>query len=329
MNIEFHYHLTYIIALLAGYRPDQAYTVAYSSQYVDDNVSLITVEQKDGSSYFSCPTQVYCPWYSAGFTHTVYPVYHFLPGDVKQSSRMRRDRKRHPMLVTPNSKLAQKLMKWALSSDDLYTIGIASHAFVDTWAHQNFAGTQDSINSMNDNWLSVLTPNIGHADALEKPDLISNHWVDSRLKVSMISNPHRFSKAAKALLKCYATNLGIHSGKMIGKRAKFIEKWVLEVASFSKRFAPSLQSSYDLQLQYRMNMYQHLALKISNALVPEYNSQQWAEQAIRKKYRYYPLSQIIWRHANYAKSNWYAFQQAAKSTKRFVLHHIEVKQQVN
>jgi hypothetical protein len=36
MDIEFHYYMTYITALRAGFRVDDAYTIAYSSQY-DDN----------------------------------------------------------------------------------------------------------------------------------------------------------------------------------------------------------------------------------------------------------------------------------------------------
>jgi hypothetical protein len=37
MDREFHSYMTYIIALRAGFETDDAYTIAYSSQYTDDN----------------------------------------------------------------------------------------------------------------------------------------------------------------------------------------------------------------------------------------------------------------------------------------------------
>ena len=37
MDIEFHYYMTFLIAGKAGFGKDDTATIAYSSQYVDDN----------------------------------------------------------------------------------------------------------------------------------------------------------------------------------------------------------------------------------------------------------------------------------------------------
>jgi hypothetical protein len=37
MQKDFHYDIIYAIAKEAGYKDDEAYIIAYSSQYVDDN----------------------------------------------------------------------------------------------------------------------------------------------------------------------------------------------------------------------------------------------------------------------------------------------------
>jgi len=47
MDIEFHYYMTYIIALRAGFKADDAYAIAYSSQYTDDNDYLYEIVDDD------------------------------------------------------------------------------------------------------------------------------------------------------------------------------------------------------------------------------------------------------------------------------------------
>ena len=37
MDIEFHYYMTFLIAGKAGFGEEDAFTIAYASQYVDDN----------------------------------------------------------------------------------------------------------------------------------------------------------------------------------------------------------------------------------------------------------------------------------------------------
>jgi hypothetical protein len=80
-----------------------------------------------------------------------------------------------------------------------YRIGVATHAFVDTWAHQNFVGWYDSFNSLDFD----IKPAIGHAEAEHHPDWIAHKWQDNRLVVPEIDNTNRFLSAAHALFTKY------------------------------------------------------------------------------------------------------------------------------
>jgi hypothetical protein len=37
MEKDFHFYITYALAETSGFTPEEAFTIAYSSQYVDDN----------------------------------------------------------------------------------------------------------------------------------------------------------------------------------------------------------------------------------------------------------------------------------------------------
>jgi len=51
MNIEFHYYITYILAVKARFGPEEAQTIAYSSQYVDDNNQKYTLDKNKPDEY--------------------------------------------------------------------------------------------------------------------------------------------------------------------------------------------------------------------------------------------------------------------------------------
>jgi hypothetical protein len=89
----------------------------------------------------------------------------------------------------------------ALVSPSPYLIGIASHAYSDTWAHQNFSGRYDSNNAVI-GFPEIFIPNIGHADFGEQPDIVSLIWNDSRYD-KQINNSLRFIEAARYIYNIY------------------------------------------------------------------------------------------------------------------------------
>ncbi|WP_236870491.1 DUF6765 family protein [Candidatus Bandiella numerosa] len=49
MDIEYHYYITYLIALTSGFEIHEAHTIAYSSQFVDDNHKEYTIYNANNS----------------------------------------------------------------------------------------------------------------------------------------------------------------------------------------------------------------------------------------------------------------------------------------
>lgn len=204
MDREFHYLATGLIAKRAGFSESQAETIAHASQFVDENDVALKVRDRSDSSavyrnYISQTMNILKPKHEL---MRIYPLFHFIPGDPMSETAWRRDGKMHRLNTTPNSDTANELLDEAFKASPdvrLYRIGMATHAFVDTWAHQNFVGWFDSFNSLDID----LKPAIGHAQAEHHPDWIAHKWQDSRLVFPEVDNTNRFLSAARALFSKY------------------------------------------------------------------------------------------------------------------------------
>ena len=189
MNTEFHYWITGLIAKESGFSEEDAKTIAYSSEYIDENdVNFVIKNRSDKkdtySNFISQTMNILKP---KNKLMKIYPVFHFIPGEPDAESALRKDGKMHLLNTTPNSGNANEIMDQAFkSTQDImaYRIGIASHAFADTWAHQNFVGWYDYFNNIG----LDPKPDIGHADAEHHPDYVSHRWVDNRLLEPDINN---------------------------------------------------------------------------------------------------------------------------------------------
>src|SRR5665213_1663881 len=198
MDTEFHYYMTYLIATRASFSPVDAFIIAQSSQGVDDN--HIPVAVSGGESVFKNDTSQTMDITHPHEDRRIYPVFHFIPGDVDAPTARRKDKKQHEMVTTPNSPTANALIDAALKSKNLYRIGASAHSYVDTWAHQNFAGINDVLNAMPvegaDAWQIALQQamdvviNIGHGPAQHMPDQPGLTWTDTRLinEIAVVTN---------------------------------------------------------------------------------------------------------------------------------------------
>ncbi|MFP4364835.1 MAG: DUF6765 family protein [Spirochaetia bacterium] len=202
MNLEFHYYTTYYMAIRAGFSENDAYIIAYSSQYVDNAVLPYSIRTERGK-YITEITASYSFW-DEEVSRNIYLPFHFMPGDPEYAGAARRDGKRNKYNVTPASNNAKKLLIAALKTRNLYRVGIAIHTYVDTWAHQNFIGLRSPWNSTDPN---SLLPPIGHAQTGTQPDQLSGRWEDRRLiNANMqVVNRERFLKAAKMMYKYFST----------------------------------------------------------------------------------------------------------------------------
>ncbi len=337
MDIEFHYYMTYLIAARAGFRPAEAAIIAQSAQEVDDNHIPVSVSAGTAAAYENAISQtmnILHPHHNA----RIYPVFHFIPGEPDAPSARRRDGRRSEWMTTPNSALANQMLDTALASGDLYRIGASSHAFVDTWAHQNFIGKDDTCNEMPDaDWVDKLEGEIallriGHALAGHRPDIPGLIWTDARLDAPVVDNTARFLDAARHLFfKLYAwRNKKSADGDPDAMAAAL-------VADLTHDIGPSSPTSIALD-PARIERYRKRALKpeYGGTAIPEYQLARWADEAFIEKRAGLAtrLAEIVGRHTGLAgdilefgtrlsftwkdpqhcqDTDWFKFQEAVKA----------------
>jgi len=210
MNLEFHYYATAALALRAGYSPDKAQIIARAAEQVDQALIVYRVEDFEAEdaegqdrAYRTEKTQDYLFWDEA-VSREIYLPFHFIPGEPERAAMERVDGQRNPWIVTPDSPLARDLLVTALRTENLHRIGIALHAYADTWAHQNFTGRLEPANELGTR--SPL-PAAGHLQALGSPDQATEIWEDPRLQRPQIDNRERFMAAARMIYRFLRTSL--------------------------------------------------------------------------------------------------------------------------
>lgn len=162
MQIDFHHGVTYVCARLAGFDPPQAGIIAHSAQYVDDATNAGEIAFDNGAMYSRIASAHKMLDYrnmEELATHKVWLPFHFLPGNLGQpaaSTAPELDEESYVArcVCKPNSPPARDMMMDVIRRQDrpyaLHRLGIASHVFVDTWAHQGFVGFQHKVNLVKD-----------------------------------------------------------------------------------------------------------------------------------------------------------------------------------
>ncbi|MFZ5774160.1 MAG: DUF6765 family protein [Thermodesulfobacteriota bacterium] len=312
MDKEFHYHITGIIAQRAGFTEDEALTIAHASQLVDDNDSLrAIVDSSSGEEYAVYISQTMDILKPKRELMRIYPIFHFLPGDPMAPSARRADGKMHILTTTPGSQRARKVMLAAREDGGahrLHRLGVAAHAFVDTWAHQNFVGWYDGINGQEMNPL----PNIGHADFIHHPDWVGHCWDDGRVISSQVNNNHRFLDAAKCLFEEFALCAQKGGGDV----------WPALQRDLLTAMGPVFTGEKLQGKEARRKAYDRL-LKM-----PEYEPRSWFDDAVDTEVVGLPDAVVpaltvfkdrySWKE-NWKNSNWYHFQEAVKAHQAYCM----------
>ncbi len=320
MDIEFHYYITKIIALRAGFPKNDAEKIAYSSQYVDDNDICFMVNKGIEGEYGNFISQTMDILKPKQQLLRIYPIFHFVPGDPLADTANRKDGKLHLLNTTPSNDIATELLKTAFTAKKktrLYQIGVATHAYVDTWAHQNFVGWYDDYNAVKGN----LLPNIGHAEAEHDPDYPAHLWKDSRLVPahSKINNLERFLDAGKNLFEHYRTYLTENdaSGNV---------KWATVKKEIKKAIGPF--SASKVAKAERIKRYEKKIKEITGDDVKDYDEARWYLDAVKidviglkdfqsgwmREYFNFFKDKYFWKNLDtYKKSDWFLFQEAVKS----------------
>lgn len=182
MRIDFHFYTIYALARSVGFSPDNAYVIAYASQYTDDEVNENTILFENGGEFAPVITahRIFDPLaVSERICKKVWVPFHFLPGNRGVGIEK--------MSTVANGNLAQAIINQFLSYDLLpysrHLLGIILHAYADTWSHQNFMGMPNSMNKASELrvqgkniYIYKLAPLLGHAQTGSTPDDPTLEW---------------------------------------------------------------------------------------------------------------------------------------------------------
>lgn len=312
MNIEYHYHITFIIALRAGFKRDDAYRIAYSSQYTDDNDTSYKINEGQRDAYENYISQTMDITKPQEERLRVYPIFHFMPGtpdEIWNYSPDRKDGKLHLLNTIPNNQNAVALLNDALKSGNLYRIGIATHMFADTFAHQNFVGFKDEFNAM-EGFLEELLPNIGHADAKHEPDIPNLLWKDTRLTSKNLARKNKdiFLSSTERIFDLYADFLKTPNSTAVKKSL---------LVDIGSAIGKEMKADSNKLRSQRHKSYRDL-LKDS---FTEYDEDDWFDKAVRYEEdsttKDIPdVKTLYFWNDSYKNSDWYLFQEAVKEHQR-------------
>ncbi|HRV29590.1 MAG TPA: hypothetical protein P5522_12515 [Spirochaetia bacterium] len=167
MNKEFHFNTVYILAREAGFTEADSFTLAGSSQFVDEAVFNLQFSLPDEEMQFII-TQSYQFWDDIT-QKNIYLPFHFIPGNIKEPFTQLKNNSINPYCVIANGTLAKEALITSLEQRDIFLIGIALHGFADTWAHQYFSGKHEQWNANSESNVLMLqnrqlvTCNLAHS----------------------------------------------------------------------------------------------------------------------------------------------------------------------
>jgi hypothetical protein len=154
VQIDFHHATTYVLARLAGFTHEQADVIGYSAEYVDDATNDGLIRFDNGALYNRIASAHKMLDYDNLVelkNHLAWIPFHFLPGNGGLPAGQSPDGGFSQKLICrPDSPVARDMLALCIrrQSDPapLERLGITMHVYVDTWAHQGFAGVSHEVN---------------------------------------------------------------------------------------------------------------------------------------------------------------------------------------
>ena len=333
MQKDFHYHIAYVLAKLAGYDQKQRAIIAYASQYVDDNTDRKYVVSDaygeffadfpdyvaaDGKRFYPIITQVDGIDYSKLTTQKyVYAPFHFLPaGEEDSKNDVLIDGVRNPFCTIRGCDNAVELLASAIKSNDPYLLGIALHTYADTWAHEKFTAFQEDWNK-NRKPLTAkrLGPEVGHAQFLHDPDEISKTWTDYRF-----GDDYKVNNTERAL-ECIRASYKVLKPVGVWDDVKAGFEQIVQAPNAAYRMDVIKQTHPEIPF-YDENLWINEALGFKRDLseVPKPDPSGTSGETGTKNPRFVEVSF----KGNFAESHWHKFQLAAKKQLASVLNMVRI-----
>jgi hypothetical protein len=228
MQIDFHHGVTYVVARLAGFDHEDASIVAYCAQYVDDAINGGIIKFDNGAMFTrisSAHKMLDYRNFQELANYHVWIPFHFLPGNGgKKAGKDPEGKFIEKLICRPNSDVAQQMVRECINRREtaysLHRLGITMHVYVDTWAHQGFAGVNHRVNEakklldeneqpdrnlmdrLKNYFVSEALP-LGHGAVLSHPDQPFLRWgyINGRGEKISRNNPQDFLEAADNMCK--------------------------------------------------------------------------------------------------------------------------------
>ncbi len=206
MQIDMHYYGTYAMARAAGIPQNDANTIAYATQFVDDSTRYDSEEHDDRGLLFGIttahhPAQVLIKNgkdHLKGFEEQrkIWIPFHFFPGGKGNTFEEK-------IICTMDSEIVNQMLenhlRLALEKPyGLELLGISAHVYQDTFAHYDFSGLSSKYNDVrqetiqtvpnDDNWFEAAMTKIsgflaqfgsnslGHGGGATLPDEPFLNW---------------------------------------------------------------------------------------------------------------------------------------------------------
>lgn len=344
MQTDMHYHVIYYLCLAAGFAPDDAYVVAFCSEYVDESLEgrTTTVIEPDGKRHTFEPTRTAhmgLEFMGTDVQEKVYLPFHFLPSftsaedfDITRSGF--------------NGRLFRPVLAEALKSRDLHRIGITLHVLADTFSHEPFSGYWSWANVMHTLayipyesnsfkaligklWFALrrfftrVAPSVGHAQAETFPDQPFLHWrYDDWRKGSIsIANPFRFMNAMRILYLEFIRQIEPARQPLLSDDEVYSRLWrgIHYVGSTGKRCEYWRERTRELGRDHGLTIpEQHLTFSVQDWVKPLGT---WTTNARESTFR------LKVSMAEFGASHLVRFHKQALEHRLFLLHYLSDPQQ--
>jgi hypothetical protein len=332
MQKDFHYFVVYYLSLCAGIEPDTAYKIAYSSQYVDDSTEsrkMSLFNKKGDKIGYVDPVRTAHNGLESFWEDVwqkIYYPFHFVPGNEGEDLE-----EKYITRGGDENKVAREYLDRAIKTDNPYRIGIALHAYADTFSHKNFSGRWSEVNNVKNmnvyysnlrrkklknnillwfytRFLRKPIPAIGHSEALKVPDkpFYFYEYFNHKNKKVPIANEERYLGFAESVYEDFLSRVpsGDHSTEQ--EQFENIKNKIL--------FGIYKEGSLRKRSKHWKKLIKE---KLNNKKIPKYNKYIWRKEAFGRKVRWdkrkrsdereismIPKSKLL-------KSNWMNFHKAA------------------
>ena len=337
MQKDFHFYGIYVLCRCKGMLPSDSKIVAYASQHTDDAKYGHTLEFENGG-YFKqavCAHRFIHPdVFSLDTQYGVYVPFHFIPGN-------KGGRFQEKMVCLENSDIAQEMIREVSKMKEkpyiLHRLGVALHAYPDTWAHKDFSGLQSEINDIDEidvrneekkaipkifahffrNVTEAVIPRVGHAEAATIPDEPYREWS----YYSVYEDRQTYKRNWM---------LYLDASRSIYQEIKYFLRKNPEFKATPPVHWGNIRSPLRIQLMFKGSLDERClnwAEKINDSAfgfecLPEdkdlaYDDREWFREAVKVKSKK-GKSDKYYRKEYFHQSNWKYFHDAALSHRFFV-----------